>query len=74
MELITPEIGLIVWMFLALLLLAAWVIALINILKREFKDSNDKLIRILLVIFVPFIGNLLYYIIGRTNKIKINQL
>jgi len=45
------------------------IIALIDILKSDFK-GNDKLIWVLVVIFLSLLGVLLYYTIGRQQKIK----
>lgn len=45
------------------------LIALINVLSNQF-TSNDKLIWVLLIIFLPFLGALLYFMIGRSKRIK----
>jgi hypothetical protein len=45
------------------------IIALIDILKNQFK-GNDKLVWVLVVILFNFIGSILYFIIGRNQKIK----
>jgi len=44
------------------------LIALIDILKNEFK-GNDKLIWVLVVLFFPGLGSLLYLIMGRKRKL-----
>jgi hypothetical protein len=44
------------------------VFALIDILRSEFK-GNDKLIWILIVLFLPVMGSILYYFIGRFKKV-----
>lgn len=46
-----------------------WLIALIDCLKSEFK-GNQKLIWILVIILVPFLGSILYLIMGRSDKVK----
>lgn len=43
------------------------LVALIDILKSQFA-SNDKLIWILIVLFLPLIGSILYFIIGKKKK------
>jgi hypothetical protein len=48
------------------LILLLW--ALIDILRSDFKDSVTKLIWIIVVIFVPFVGAILYLILGRGQK------
>ena len=45
------------------------LIALIDILKSKF-NGNDKVIWILVVLFFNLIGTILYFTIGRKQKIK----
>lgn len=45
------------------------LIALINILRNEF-DGNNKIVWVLVVIFLPILGSLLYFIIGSSQKIR----
>ncbi len=45
------------------------IIALIDILKSEF-EANNKIIWVLVVLFMGFLGAILYYFIGRNQKIK----
>ena len=45
------------------------IIALIDILKNEF-EGNNKIIWVLVVLFLWLIGAILYYFIGRKQKIK----
>ncbi len=54
---------------LVLLCVPIWLIAFVDILKNDFK-GNDKLIWLLVVIFVPFIGPLSYFFIGRKQKLS----
>lgn len=61
------SIGLMVWQIIILLSLGLWIYCLIDILKNKFVH-NDKLIWVLVVIFVPFIGSLLYLFIGKRRK------
>ncbi|MBC34465.1 MAG: hypothetical protein CL663_00260 [Bacteroidetes bacterium] len=43
--------------------------ALISVLKNEF-NGNDKLIWVLIILFIPFLGSILYFTIGRNKRIK----
>jgi DMSO reductase anchor subunit len=70
MELLLPEFGLIFWVLIIYLMPA--VIALISILRDDFKDSTTKLIWVLVVIFLGLIGAILYFSIGRKQSIKKN--
>lgn len=45
------------------------IIALIDILKSEFK-GNNKIVWILVVLLANFFGAVLYFLIGREQKIK----
>jgi Phospholipase_D-nuclease N-terminal len=53
---------------LAIGCLAAWIWALIDILKNEFTGIN-KLIWFLLVVFLPLLGVICYYFIGMKQKL-----
>jgi len=57
-----------IWqMMLLLILLCALVfpiLALISIFKNKF-EGNGKLIWVLVVLLLPFIGSILYFLIGR---------
>lgn len=46
-----------------------WIWALVDIVRSEFTGYN-KIIWLLLVIFLPVLGLILYYFIGRKQKIK----
>ncbi len=52
-------------LFLAIL---PTIIALVDILKSEFK-GNNKIVWILVVLFANFFGAILYFLIGREQKI-----
>lgn len=51
-----------------LLLFIPWLIAFVDILKSDFNGSN-KMVWLLAVMFVPLIGAITYFIIGRKQKI-----
>lgn len=70
MELLQPEMGLIVWMVFAILLLVLPIIALFSLLKSTFNDSTTKLIWLLVILLVPVAGSLLYMLIGRKQRLK----
>lgn len=48
------------------------IVALIDILKSEF-SGNNKIIWMLVVLFINLLGKVLYFIIGRKQKIKIGK-
>ncbi len=45
------------------------IIALIDILKNDF-EGNNKIIWVLVILFLWLIGAILYYFIGRNQKIR----
>jgi hypothetical protein len=46
------------------------IFALVDILSSNFRDSNTKLIWVIVVVFVPVLGSILYFIMGRNQKIR----
>lgn len=42
-----------------------WVIAIVDVAKRQFKDDNTKLLWVLVVVLGHLIGGIVYYIVGR---------
>lgn len=55
--------------FCALVLVLIPLIALVDILKSNFK-GNDKLIWVIVVIFTNLMGAILYFFIGRKQKVE----
>ena len=45
------------------------LIALISVLTNEFR-GNDKIIYVLLIIFLPFLGSLIYFLVGYPNRVS----
>ena len=46
------------------------IIALVDVIRSNFKGSNDKLIWVLVILFLNIFGALLYFLIGTRQKIK----
>jgi type IV secretory pathway TrbL component len=59
-------------LFFVLLPLILWGWALIDVLKSEF-TGNNKIIWLLVVIFIPLIGILAYYFVGTKQKYPAKQ-
>ena len=70
-ELIESSYGLITWQIITLIYIGLWIYSLIDIMKSSF-EKNDKMIWILVALFVPILGPILYMIIGRKRKLKLN--
>jgi len=58
------------FMFLSLMMamVGLWIFAIIDVVRSEFKGENDRLIWLLLVILLPFLGTILYFTIGKDQK------
>ncbi len=57
------------FIIISLLLFAVWIWTLVDIIQSQFNDTNEKLLWIVLVILLPFIGTILYFTIGSKNKL-----
>ena len=57
-------------LFLFLVPSILWVWALVDCLTGSFANSNDKLVWAIVIIFVPVIGWILYFAIGRQKKVR----
>lgn len=44
------------------------LVALINCLKSEWKDNTNKLVWVIVIIIVPIVGVILYFVIGRNQR------
>lgn len=71
MELLTPSAALILWMSLMLLTLLLPILAVISLLRSEYRDSTTKLIWLIAILFLPFVGPVLYFLIGRKQRVKV---
>ena len=47
-----------------------WIIMIIDCVKREFKGENDKVVWILVLVFLGFIGAIIYYFVVKVNDKK----
>lgn len=59
------------WLIIAFIILPVLLlplIALIDILRNSFRGSNDKIVWVLVVLFLPFVGSVLYFLIGRNQR------
>jgi len=68
-ETFSPE--LLIWQIVMILAIILPIIALIDILRNDFK-GNNKLIWILVILFTSLIGVLLYFRFGTKQKIMKN--
>jgi hypothetical protein len=59
-------VELLVILFVSLFIFLLPLIALIDILKSRF-DGNDKIVWVLVVLFLPVLGSVLYFLIGKKS-------
>jgi hypothetical protein len=63
-------IGMMLFMFLFwIAYIVLWISTLIDILKSDFRGGSDKIVWLLVVVFVPLLGMILYFAIGKNQKI-----
>jgi hypothetical protein len=55
-------------LFIIVGMFAIWIWALVDILTSKFKEDLMQIVWLLVVFFLPFLGVLLYLLIGRTMK------
>lgn len=70
MDLFVPGYGLLFWQLLGLIYLAFWVYSLYDCLKNDFRDPNQKLIWISLILLTPIIGTFLYLSMIRGTRVR----
>ena len=68
MELVSPAFGLLFWMIFSVSAVILPLIALIDLLRSHFVN-HDKLVWTIVVLFVPVIGPILYFTLGRKQKV-----
>ena len=61
--------GLIVTLMVILFIFLFPLLALISVLMNDFQ-GNEKIMWVLIIIFLPFLGSLLYFLIGRDKRIN----
>ena len=64
MELLTPSFGFLFFIALILLNFGLLVTSLIMLLRNKKLDSITKLLWTIIIIFVPVIGSVLYFVLG----------
>ena len=68
MDLLSPDGGILFWSIFSLVLAVLPIIALINLLPNKRIENVTKLIWVLVIIFVPVIGSILFFFIGPVRK------
>lgn len=45
------------------------IITLIDLVRSDFKDNNNKIVWVIAIVFLPVIGSILYLVLSRNQKI-----
>ena len=69
MQWLLPDLG-VLFLFLLLPVFSLWLYGVIEVGKSRFKNPSDKLNWVLLLLLVPPVGAILYFVVGRKNRIK----
>ncbi|CAM3826308.1 PLDc N-terminal domain-containing protein [Flavobacterium cucumis] len=59
--------GLMIWQIILFVTLFFWLFCVIDVLRNSF-NGNDKLVWVLVLLFVPILGPLLYFFIGKKKN------
>lgn len=57
-----------IWLMVGFFLFIAWVSTIVDIVRSEFDSPSNKTVWMLLVLFLPLLGMLLYYLFGLSQK------
>lgn len=72
MDMLISDGAMTAWQIILLGILASAIIlpiiALIDIVRSNFKDSTTKLLWVLIVLLTPLLGTLIYFALGRQQK------
>lgn len=56
-----------IWLVFAVLCFAFWLWMLIHAIQNPRLDGSQRIVWVLVIIFLPFLGSLLYFFIGRSQ-------
>ena len=58
------------WLILSLILIIFWISMLIDCAQRIFRDNNEKIIWIIVIVLGSWIGALVYFFVIKTSNQK----
>lgn len=68
MDLLLPNNALIFWTILIFLFFIFSLVAIIHVVSTKNTDAVYKLMWVVIVLFIPFLGSLLYFILRKRDK------
>lgn len=61
-------VGLIFFLLISLAYFILWVYCLLDVIRSDFRDSNMKLIWVVVLLFAHVLGPIVYLVIGKGTK------
>ncbi|WP_194851704.1 PLDc N-terminal domain-containing protein [Nonlabens antarcticus] len=58
------------FVFIALAIVGLWIYSIVDIARSRFQNENNRIIYLLVVIFAPLIGVLLYLALWQKEKVR----
>ena len=50
-----------------------WIYTILDVIKNKFVDESTKIVWLLVVILLGFLGAIIYWVVGRSNKVTVNN-
>ncbi|MBP8156693.1 MAG: PLDc_N domain-containing protein [Leadbetterella sp.] len=60
----------VVILLIFLLPLVLWIFAIVDLIQRQFQDQTNKIVWALVILLIPFVGSILYLLIGRKGGMR----
>ncbi len=51
-------------------LMALWIYLIVEIIQSQFPTDTDRILWLLLVVLLPFVGSIIYLIVGREKRLS----
>lgn len=62
-----------IWLTIGAVVFITWVSTIVDIVRSEFTNPSNKTVWVILVILLPILGTVLYYIFGSGQKLSAND-
>jgi Zn-dependent protease with chaperone function len=49
---------------------AVWIWSIVHIISGEFREPNDKIVFLLVVLLFPFVGTIVYLMVGKKRRME----
>lgn len=58
------------WLLPLLALAAVWIWTIVDIVRSEFQNANDKLLYLIAALLFPFVGTIIYFLVDRHKRLQ----